>query len=132
MFAASHAFSGISWDRIDECRISYRDVLGLEVADTMGGLGLAFPGGGRVFIYPKENHEPATFTVLNVPVPDIDAAVDPLRGQGVETKMYPDDEFPTDEEGIARGGPEWGPDIAWFRDPAGNVISVLAADPANA
>ncbi|HEY8590379.1 MAG TPA: VOC family protein [Naasia sp.] len=132
MFAGSHAFSGFSSDRIDESRTFYRDVLGLEVADTMGGLWLAFAGGGRVFIYPKENHEPATFTVLNFPVDDIDRAVDHLNEHGVQTKIYPDDEFRTDDKGIARGGPGRGPDIAWFRDPAGNVLSVLAADPADA
>ena len=80
------------------------------------------PEGHRIFVYPKDNHEPATFTVLNLVVDDVEAAVDELNAAGVQTNIYDDPGLPTDEKGIARG---MGPDIAWFKDPAGNVISVM-------
>ena len=114
-------------DDIPAAKRFYVDVLGLELKDEpMGGLELGLGGGGVIFLYPKDNHEPATFTVLNFPVTDIDAAVDELRAKGVETKIYSDDEFPSDEKGIVRGSEQFGPDIAWFRDPAGNVLAVLS------
>jgi hypothetical protein len=92
----------------------------------MGNLDLTLPGGGTVFVYPKPDHEPASFTILNFVVDDIDAAVDELNARGVVTRIYDDPSFPTDEKGIARGkAAGQGPDIAWFRDPAGNVLSVL-------
>ncbi|MFD1715923.1 VOC family protein [Amnibacterium flavum] len=125
MLGTSHAFSGFSSNRIAESVVFYRDTLGLSVEENMGGFNLTFPGGGAVFVYPKDNHEPATFTVLNFPVDDIDAAVGELNSRGVVTKIYSDDEFETEPNGIARGGGR-GPDIAWFKDPAGNVLSVLA------
>jgi predicted enzyme related to lactoylglutathione lyase len=132
VFSDSSAFSSFSADDVGAAKRFYVDVLGLELKDeAMGGLELGLAGGGVVFIYPKENHEPASFTVLNFPVADIDAAVDELRSNGVETKIYPDSDFPSDEKGIVRGGPEYGPDIAWFRDPAGNVLAVLS-DPRDA
>ncbi len=128
VFSDSSAFSSFSVDDIPAAKRFYIELLGLELKDEpMGGLELGLGGGGVIFLYPKENHEPATFTVLNFPVTDIEAAVDELRSKGVETKIYSDDEFPSDEKGIVRGGPESGPDIAWFRDPAGNVLAVLAA-----
>ena len=126
MFGAVEAFSGFSSNAIEESKRFYGEILGLRYEEAMGGLRLFLGGGGSVFVYPKENHEPAGFTVLNFPVPDIDAAVDALNAQGVVTKIYSDDEFPSDPKGIARGGPQWGPDIAWFRDPAGNVLAVLS------
>ncbi|WP_210506205.1 VOC family protein [Naasia sp. SYSU D00057] len=126
MFTEVAAFSGFSSNAIEESKRFYGDVLGLRVQEEMGGLRLLLGGGGSVFVYPKENHEPASFTVLNFPVQDIDAAVDELRAKGVETKIYSDDDFPSDEKGIVRGAQFGGPDIAWFRDPAGNVLSVLA------
>ena len=86
----------------------------------MGLLGLHIAGGTEVMVYPKENHEPATFTILNFPVDDIDAAVDELIAKGVTFERY--DGFDQDEKGIARDG---GPQIAWFKDPAGNILSVL-------
>lgn len=88
----------------------------------MGFLELVLGTGAHVLVYPKPNHEPASFTVLNFPVDDIEAAVDELNARGVNTKIYGDAEFPTDSRGIMREG---GPLIAWFRDPAGNVLSVL-------
>jgi predicted enzyme related to lactoylglutathione lyase len=132
VFRDSTAFSSFSADDIEAAKRFYVDVLGLELKDeAMGGLELGLPDGGMIFIYPKPNHQPATFTVLNFAVTDLEAAVDELRANGVETKIYPDSEFPSDEKGIVRGGPggegdEPGPDIAWFRDPAGNVLAVLS------
>ncbi|AGW41767.1 lyase [Leifsonia xyli subsp. cynodontis DSM 46306] len=121
-------FSGFSVDDIAAARAFYRDVLSLDVSDgLMGSLDLALPAGGHVFVYPKPDHAPASFTILNLVVDDIDAAVDALNAKGVVTKIYEDDDLRTDEKGIARGRAQnRGPDIAWFRDPAGNVLSVLA------
>ena len=116
-------FSGFSVDDIDAARTFYRDVLGLIVTDNaMGFLNIALPAGGSVLVYDKPDHNPASFTVLNLVVDDIDTAVDDLQARGVVTKLYPDDVLPTDAKGIMRGN---GPDIAWFTDPAGNVLSVL-------
>ena len=127
VFSDSSAFSSFSANDIEAVKRFYVDVLGLELKDeAMGGVELGLGGGGVIFIYPKDNHEPATFTVLNFPVADLDAAVDELRSKGVETKIYPDSEFPSDEKGIVRGGPDTGPDICWFKDPAGNVLAVMA------
>ena len=125
MFGQVAAFSGFSSHRIDECMTFYAETLGLQLEYTMGGFTILLPTGGSVFVYPKANHEPASFTVLNFPVEDIEAAVDELNSRGVVTKIYPDDQFPTDRRGIARGW-EGSPDIAWFTDPSGNVLSVLA------
>ncbi|MFJ6651923.1 VOC family protein [Microbacterium sp. NPDC091313] len=123
MLASSAAFSGFSVDDIDAARTFYRDTLGLEVRENdMGFLELVLGSGAHVLAYPKPNHEPATFTILNFPVDDIEAAVEALNERGVVTKIYADDEFPTDSRGIMREG---GPLIAWFRDPAGNTLSVL-------
>lgn len=126
-FTVDGAFSGFSVDDIDAAREFYGDTLGLEIdQDQMGFIQLRLPSGGVVFIYAKPNHEPASFTILNFPVADIDAAVDDLIGRGVNTKIYSDTEFPSDERGIVRGEGH-GPDIAWFRDPAGNVLAVMQA-----
>jgi catechol 2,3-dioxygenase-like lactoylglutathione lyase family enzyme len=128
MVTIRDAFPGFSVDDVGAAREFYGTKLGLPVEDdAMGALQVILPSGQRVFIYPKPNHEPATFTILNLMVEDIDRAVDELNEAGVETKIYtaPDD-FGTDERGIARGSATGqGPDIAWFRDPAGNVLSVL-------
>jgi predicted enzyme related to lactoylglutathione lyase len=122
------AFSSFSTNDIEAAKRFYIDVLGLELKDEpMGALELGMNGGGILFIYPKPNHEPASFTVLNFAVSDLEAAVDELRAKGVDTKIYPDSEFPSDERGIVRGGPDGDEgDIAWFRDPAGNVIAVMS------
>ena len=127
MFSPVRAFSGFSVDDVAAAKAFYGETLGLDAADgAMGNLELTLPGGGTVFVYPKPNHEPASFTVLNFVVDDIDAAVDELNARGVVTRIYDDPSFPTDEKGIARGkAAGQGPDIAWFRDPAGNVLSVL-------
>jgi predicted enzyme related to lactoylglutathione lyase len=119
------AFSGFSVDDVPAALAFYRGTLGLEVEEVpeMGMLRLVLPGSGaRVLVYPKPDHVPAAFTVLNLAVDDVEAAVVELNGRGVATAIY--DGMPTDARGIMRGN---GPDIAWFRDPAGNVLSVVAA-----
>lgn len=127
-FQTTHAFSGFSVDDIDAARSFYGDTLGLDVTtNAMGFLDISLPDGGSILVYAKPNHTPASFTILNFPVDDIDAAVDDLNGRGVVTKIYPDSDFDTDDKGILRGGPDRGPDIAWFTDPAGNVLAVLSA-----
>ncbi|WP_431218254.1 VOC family protein [Leifsonia xyli] len=120
-------FSGFSVDDIPAAKSFYGDTLGLHVSDgDMGNLDLELPSGGHVFIYPKPDHTPASFTILNLVVGDIDAAVDELNAKGVATAIYDDPNLPTDEKGVLRGrAAGQGPDIAWFRDPAGNVLSVL-------
>ncbi len=127
MFTPVRGFSGFSVNDIPAAKAFYGETLGLDVADgAMGNLEITLPDGGTVFVYPKDNHEPATFTILNFVVDDIDAAVDALNAKGVVTRIYDDPSFPTDEKGIARGkSVNQGPDIAWFRDPASNVIAVL-------
>ena len=124
MFTHSQAFSGFSVDDIGSARTFYADTLGLEVSEANGMLTLHLAGGGRVLIYPKEGHEPASFTILNLPVDDIDAAVDALSAKGVALERY--EGMPHDDKGIARPpDPSYGPPIAWFKDPAGNILSVL-------
>ncbi|MBH0130614.1 VOC family protein [Salinibacterium sp. NK8237] len=129
MFAPKNAFSGFSVNDLEAAAAFYRDTLGLAVADGgMGTLRLTLPGGAEVTIYPKENHEPASFTILNFAVEDVEAAVDALNERGVVTKIY-DDSRPmgalgTDAKGIMRGH---GSEIAWFTDPAGNVLSIIKA-----
>ena len=119
--ADSVAFSGFAVDDLGRARAFYEDVLGLRVEAGAGGLLTLHLGGGTsVLVYPKPGHVPATFTVLNFPVPDIEAAVDELTARGVEFLHY--EHPPTDERGIMRAG---GPLIAWFTDPAGNVFSVI-------
>jgi catechol 2,3-dioxygenase-like lactoylglutathione lyase family enzyme len=122
MFKDSKAFSGFSSNEIPASKQFYGETLGLDVSEEMGGLALHLGSGADVFVYPKDNHVPATFTVLNFPVEDVDAAVDQLTAAGVTFERY--EGFDQDEKGIARGGE--GPTIAWFKDPAGNILSVLA------
>ena len=125
MFKDTKAFSSFSVNDLKQAREFYGQTLGLEVSETAEGLGLKIAGGGRVFIYPKPNHVPATFTVLNFPVDDIDKAVDELAKLGVQFEAY-EGEIKTDEKGIFRGATLGkGPNIAWFKDPAGNILSVL-------
>jgi catechol 2,3-dioxygenase-like lactoylglutathione lyase family enzyme len=124
MFHDSPAFAGFSTNDIDTARDFYERRLGLEVTDENGMLRLHPAGGGTVIIYPKDDHQPATFTVLNLPVKDIDAAVYQLTAAGVELERYPGME--QDARGVMRPPkPEYGPPIAWFKDPAGNVISII-------
>ncbi|WP_069166016.1 VOC family protein [Nocardia altamirensis] len=121
MLADSNAFSGFSVDDIKAAKTFYAETLGLKVSDENGLLQLHLGSGSSVIAYPKPDHTPATFTILNFPVTDIDATVDELTRRGVTFERY---EFAEqDEKGIHRGS--GGPLIAWFTDPAGNVLSVL-------
>lgn len=122
MFKNTKAFSGFSVDDISKAKKFYGEVLGLDVSEEeMGILALHIEGGHDIILYPKSNHSPATFTILNFPVEDIDGAVDKLSSRGVAFEQYEGD-IKTDEKGICRGA---GPLIAWFKDPAGNILSVL-------
>jgi catechol 2,3-dioxygenase-like lactoylglutathione lyase family enzyme len=120
MFNPKSAFSGFSVTDLAKTRQFYSERLGLRVEENAAGLTLHVPGSAAVFAYPKENHEPATFTILNFVVDDIDAAVDELVGRGVHFERYSG--IPADEKGIMRG---YGPSIAWFKDPAGNILALL-------
>ena len=122
MLRDAKAFSGYSVNDLQAAKAFYGDVLGLNVEETPEGLDLHVAGGGAVFLYPKPNHEAATFTVLNFIVDDVDRAVDELKKRGVTFEHYDLPDLKTDDKGIARGN---GPTIAWFKDPAGNIISVL-------
>jgi catechol 2,3-dioxygenase-like lactoylglutathione lyase family enzyme len=124
MLADSHGFSGFSTNDIDAARRFYGETLGLQITESDGTLNLRLAGGGRVVIYPKPNHEPATFTVLNFPVDDVSRTVDELTAAGIHFERY--DGLTQDERGIMR---DRGPTIAWFLDPAGNILAVLE-DPA--
>jgi catechol 2,3-dioxygenase-like lactoylglutathione lyase family enzyme len=124
MLGDSHAFAGFSTDDLGKTRDFYARTLGLEVSEAHGMLTLHFAGGGQVIVYPKDGHQPATYTVLNFPVKDIDRAVDGLLAAGVKLERY--EGFNQDERGIARPPkPEYGPPIAWFKDPGGNIIAVV-------
>jgi len=124
MFTKTKAFSSFAVPDLDAARSFYSDTLGLEVSDgPMGVLALELEGDRTILVYPKPDHEPANYTILNFPVEDVDAAVDELTARGVELERY--EGFDQDERGIARGD---GPDIAWFKDPAGNVLAVLKQD----
>jgi predicted enzyme related to lactoylglutathione lyase len=123
MFMDTKAFSGFSVDDIHAAKRFYGETLGLNVSEANGLLTLHLPGGGTVIIYPKPTHTPATFTVLNFPVDDIAQAVGALRERGVRFEHYDGTNGPkTDDDGVFRSG---GPFIAWFTDPAGNILSVL-------
>jgi len=122
MFDTIRAYSSFAVDDLATARRFYGETLGLDVSDdSTGFLEIRLASGAAVFAYAKLNHTPASFTILNFPVADVDAAVDELAALGVVTKIYSDDEIRTDAKGIMRGH---GPDIAWFKDPAGNVIAV--------
>ncbi|HWR85244.1 MAG TPA: VOC family protein [Rhodoglobus sp.] len=122
------SMTSMSSDDVEASAAFYRDVLGLEVSDAeMGGIvDVQLPGGGHAIIYPKDEHEPATHTLLNFEVDDIDAAVDELIGKGVRFEHYGSD-MHQDDKGVMRGRTSgMGPDQAWFLDPAGNILSILA------
>jgi len=122
MLENSKAFSGFSAGDIPAVKKFYSDTLGLDVSESHGVLALRLAGGNKVIIYPKPNHVPATFTVLNFPVDDVDLEVDELKKRGVRFEQYDLPNLKTDEKGIMRGN---GPTIAWFKDPAGNILSVI-------
>jgi len=120
MFSDSKPFSGFSVNDTGKAMTFYSEVLGLKVDEEYGLLHIHLSNGAEVLAYPKDGHVPATFTILNFPVKDIDEAVAELTARGVEMERYPGIE--ADEKGIVRTG---GPFIAWFKDPAGNILSVL-------
>jgi catechol 2,3-dioxygenase-like lactoylglutathione lyase family enzyme len=121
MFKNTHAFSGFSVNDIPKAKAFYSQTLGLDVSEEHDMLTLHLATGGKVLIYPKADHTPATYTILNFPVDDIEHAVDTLTRKGVTFEQYAN---LTDERGIARSiAKQQGPDIAWFKDPAGNILS---------
>jgi catechol 2,3-dioxygenase-like lactoylglutathione lyase family enzyme len=121
MFANTKAFSGFAVPDLQQARAFYEGTLGLSVSEENGLLTLHLAGGRDTLVYPKPDHAPATYTILNFPVPDIDEAVGQLATRSVRFERY--DGFDQDERGISRGG--GGPPIAWFKDPAGNILAVL-------
>jgi len=123
MFENTKAFSGFSVDDVPEAKRFYSETLGLRVSEEYGMLSLHIAGEWDILVYPNPNHTPASFTILNFPVEDIEKAVDELAERGVRFERYEGSE--QDEKGIYRGE---GPLIAWFKDPAGNVLSVLQQD----
>ena len=125
MFQNSKAFSGFAASDITEENKFYSQTLGIKTSENHGLLTLHLAGSNNVLIYPKPNHVPAGFTVLNFPVEDVDRAVDELTKRGVRFEHYNQGDLKTDEKGIMRGN---GPTIAWFKDPAGNILSVLKPD----
>jgi len=122
MLKNSKAFSSFAVEDIPKAKNFYGQLLGLDVSDEHGLLRLHLAGGGNILLYPKPNHTPASFTVLNFPVDSLEQVVDDLAGRGVRFERYDNADLKTDEKGIHRGQ---GPDIAWFKDPAGNILSVL-------
>jgi catechol 2,3-dioxygenase-like lactoylglutathione lyase family enzyme len=122
MFNDAKAFSSFSVNDVAQARKFYEETLGLRVSEDNGLLRLHIAGSREILVYPKEDHTPASFTILNFPVDDVEAAVDELTKRGVSFERYPGMEGDTDEKGIFHGG---GPLIAWFTDPAGNVLSVI-------
>ena len=122
MFKDTKAFSSVSVNDLSAAKSFYSEILGLKVDEMPEGLSIQLAGGGNVFLYPKPNHEPATFTVLNFMVDDVDKTVAELKKRGVQLEHYDLPDLKTDAQGIFRGN---GPTIAWFKDPAGNILSVL-------
>jgi catechol 2,3-dioxygenase-like lactoylglutathione lyase family enzyme len=122
MFKNTRAFSGFSVNDIPKAKEFYGKTLGLDVTENNGFLELKIAGGSRVIIYPKPNHTPATFTILNFPVHNVEETVDELTKRGVRFEIYEEKAIKTDKKGIHRDG---GPVVAWFKDPAGNILSVV-------
>jgi len=125
VFKLDESFTSFSVKDVDAAKKFYKDKLGIDVSDQKeSGLSLTL-GDQSIYLYPKEDHKPATFTVLNIAVTDIDAAVDELTSRGIEFESYGGD-IATDDKGIFRGGDKgMGPNIAWFKDPSGNILSVI-------
>jgi len=121
MFGSNQVMSSFSSNDIPASKAFYSETLGFDVEEMFDGLVLKFGGGGQAMVYPKPNHEPATFTVLTIMVDDVEKAVDDLRAKGVTFEQYTDEPIKTDEKGISR---DMGSAIAWFKDPAGNIIGV--------
>lgn len=125
----TRVFSSYSVNDLAKAKEFYERILGFPLKQTPEGLDLQIAKDYNIFLYPKPNHQPATFTVLNLQVVSVDAAVDALTAAGVKFEHY-EGEIKTDEKGIFRGGPGKGPSIAWFTDPAGNILSVVENPPA--
>ena len=126
MFTHTPAFSSFAVNDTQMAKIFYTKTLGLEVTDGMQGtLNIHLAGDTKVLVYPKPSHVPATHTVLNFPVTNIEKAINTLKKSGIQMEIYDEPEFKTDEKGIFRAG---GPLIAWFKDPSGNIFSVLQTD----
>jgi catechol 2,3-dioxygenase-like lactoylglutathione lyase family enzyme len=123
MFKKNNAFSGFSVNDIPKAKAFYGQVLGLEVTESNGMLELQIANGSKVLVYPKPTHTPATFTILNFPVTNIEQAVAELSAAGVNFEKYEEPNLKTDQNGIVSAGS--GPKIAWFKDPAGNILSVI-------
>jgi predicted enzyme related to lactoylglutathione lyase len=121
IFKNTKAFSSFSVNDLEKAKAFYGQTLGLEVSETEEGLSLNLKGGNEIFIYPKPDHTPASFTVLNFVVDDVDQTVDDLTQLGVHFQIYNEGELKTDDKGVFRGKPK----IAWFKDPAGNFLSIL-------
>ncbi|MGA9845797.1 MAG: VOC family protein [Nitrososphaeraceae archaeon] len=123
MFKNTKAFSGFSVDELQKAKQFYSQILGLEISESNDLLELQISGGTNILIYPKVNHTPATFTVLNFPVNNLEQTMDELINRGVHFEIYHEDNLKTNEKGVCLS--DEGPKIAWFKDPAGNVLSVL-------
>lgn len=120
------AFSGYSSNNIEACKTFYGETLGLDLKESMGGFDLTFESGQHVFIYPKDDHQPASFTVLNFVVEDINSSIDELVEKGVNFERYNNMPAQQDERGVLRGKTAGqGPDIAWFKDPSGNILALI-------
>lgn len=127
MFKTSKPFNSFSVDDINVAKEFYSNLLELDVKQDEMGLAIKLNGGGEIFVYPKPNHQPASYTVLNFPVENVDEAVGYLKERGIVFEKYDTDHLKTDQKDICRGKAEGhGPDIAWFKDPAGNFLSVLS------
>jgi catechol 2,3-dioxygenase-like lactoylglutathione lyase family enzyme len=125
MFKSSHAFSSFSVNDLQAAKEFYSEILGLRVSSNpMGVMELHIKGSSNIMVYPKPDHQPATFTILNILVPDLENAVDALIVKGIKFEQYHNEHFNTDKLGIMRGNGH-GPDIAWFKDPAGNILSLI-------
>lgn len=126
MFNPTSAYSGFSVDDLVTAKVFYTEILGLAAEERVGGMKIQLPGGNIVWAYPRANHQPTTYTMLDFVVADIDAAVDELTNRGVQFVRYEDMPIRQDEKGIMRGrSHQMGPDIAWFKDPAGNTLAVV-------
>jgi len=121
VFKNTKAFSSFSVNDLEKARVFYGQTLGLDVSESKEGLSLHLKGDNEIFIYPKPDHTPATFTILNFAVDDVDQTVDDLTQLGVHFQIYNEGELKTDDKGVFRGKPK----IAWFKDPAGNFLSIL-------
>lgn len=121
MFGSNQVMSSFSVNDVPAAKAFYSETLGFDVDEMFDGLVLKFAGGGQAMVYPKPNHEPATFTVLTIVVDDVESAVEDLRARGVTFEQYTDEPIRTDAKGIAH---DMGAAIAWFKDPAGNIIAI--------